>query len=305
MHDLDRALQEFESQSQMPGSYEFAQQGEAEGEYDLEGEGDYESDSEYQGEGDFEGSDEAEGDYEAEGSYEAEGDYETGQYEGEGEYAGEGQLASSGPIFDEVEEMEQAASLLEVQDEGELDQFLGVLIDKVKNKLTGFLPPDVQKALGDSLKKVAGIALPKIGAALGNIVLPGAGGALGAAAGSNAAKLFGLELEGMSYEDQEFEVARRIVSLGAEATRVATEAGAPDAGPGATDAAKGALVQAAQTHAPGLAASVAAAPAYQPMPYPPTEYPPMPSARRRYGRGPRRRTGRWYRRGHRIVLVGV
>lgn len=294
MHDLDRALQEFESQSQPPGSYEFAQQGEGEGEYDLEGEGEYEGDSEYQGEGDFEGSYEAEGEYGG-GQFEGEGDFEGAQYEGEGEYEGEGQLSSSGPVFDEVEEMEQAASLLEVQDESELDQFLGRLIDTVKKKLTGFLPPDVQNALGESLKKVAGIALPKIGAALGNIVLPGAGGALGAAAGSNAAKLFGLELEGMSYEDQEFEIARRIVSLGAEATRAASEVAAPDAGPAAADAAKSALLQAAQTHAPGLASSVAAAPPFPPMPYPGM----------RYGRGPRRRTGRWYRRGHRIVLVGV
>jgi hypothetical protein len=191
--------------------------------------------------------------------------------------------------------MEQAASLLEVQNEGELDHFLGRLIDTVKKKLTGFLPPDVQNALGESLKKVAGIALPKIGAAIGSVVLPGAGTALGATAGSNAAKLFGLELEGMSYEDQEFEVARRIVSLGAEAARVASEVAGPDAGPPAADTAKSALVQAAQTHAPGLAASVAAAPVFPPMRYPGVGY----------GRGPRRRTGRWYRRGHRIVLVGV
>ena len=64
----------------------------------------------------------------------------------------------------------------------------------------------------------------------------------------------------MSYEDQEFEVARRVVGLGAEATKAASQ------GPGRNERAGAAGGQgrggaAAQTHAPGSrrAAAIAGA----------------------------------------------
>jgi hypothetical protein len=288
MHDLDRALQEFESSS--VDSYEFGNESEGESDYERESEYDGEGEGEYQGEGETD----YENEYQSEGAYQTEGE---GEYQGESEGEGESQLEygrnESEAIFDEIEEMEQAAALLEVQDEGELDQFLGSLIRKVAKKLNSFLPPDLQTALSDTLSKVAKVALPKVGAALGNLVVPGAGGVLGAAVGSNASKLFGLELEGLSHEDQEFEVARRIVSLGAEATKAAGELGAPGEQP--ADAAKNALVQASQTHAPGLAAAASSG-----APTPPGYYSGL-----RYGRGPRPRSGRWFRRGRRIILVGV
>ena len=186
--------------------------------------------------------------------------------------------------------MEQAAALLEVQDEGELDQFLGKLIGKVAKKLQSLVPEDLRKQLSGTLGKVAKAALPKLGAAFGNLVVPGAGGAIGAAIGANASKLFGLELEGMSYEDQEFEVARRVVSLGVEATKAAAESAVAGGPP--SDRAKDAVAQAARTHAPGLAAAIGPG------------YVPGGSARRRRP-GPRRRSGRWFRRGRRIVLVGL
>ncbi|MBK6929314.1 MAG: hypothetical protein IPH12_00025 [Saprospirales bacterium] len=49
--------------------------------------------------------------------------------------------------------------------------------------------------------------------ALGTAFGGPAGGFAGNLAGSQATKLFGLELEGMSYEDQEFEVAKRFVRM--------------------------------------------------------------------------------------------
>jgi hypothetical protein len=309
MHDLDRALQEFES----AGSYEFAQQGEAESDYEsesyegegYEGEGyesegyereGYEAESDYEGqayEADYEAAGEAEYDGESQdessGVYEAEADYESEQ---EGEYGGALQREDEA-VFDEIEEMEQAAALLEVQDEGELDQFLGTLISKVRKKIGALIPPDVQQALAASLKKVARAALPKIGAAFGNFVAPGVGGAIGAGIGANAGKLFGLELEGMSHEDQEFEVARRVVNLGVEAAKNALRVPGPLGAP-PSQVAKDAVLQAAYTHAPGLA-SVAAGPSLMGL------VPPM----RRHGVAGRRRSGRWFRRGHRIILVGA
>ena len=262
MHDLDRALQEFEADSSAleMESEEFDLEADAESDYEGEDEYEYEADSEYEGE----------------------------DYESETEEMRSASHRDEEAILDELEEMEQAAALLEVQNEEELEYFLGGLVNKVKNKIRKALPPGVQKALGSALKKVAKTALPKVGAVLGNMVVPGLGGMVGAGLASNAGQMFGLELEGMSYEDQEFEIARRVVKLGAEATRTAAVSGAANGG-STTQAAKTAVLQAAQTHAPGLV-SAAGNPALN---------------RSRSGRAGSQRTGRWFRRGRRIILVGA
>jgi len=263
MHDLDRALQEFESADTelQSESYEFEEETDAESDYEGESDG------------------ETNGNGETDGSYETE--YELSQESGrQGDYEA---------VFDELEEMEQAAALLEVQDEGELEQFLGGLIGKVAKKLGAFVPADLRKALGDTLRKVARSALPKAGAILGNLVAPGVGGVIGNQVAAGASKMFGLELEGLSYEDQEFEVARRVVGLSAEATKAMSQAAPTAAGQSASQIANDAVLRAAQTHAPGLATAVlSAAPFVGPV-----------------YRGAARRTGRWYRRGHRIILVGL
>jgi hypothetical protein len=63
-----------------------------------------------------------------------------------------------------------------------------------------------------------------------------------------AAGVFGLELEGLSPEDKEFEVARHFVRLAdAAAQQALARAGQP-----AAQAAQQALLQAARHHAPGL-----------------------------------------------------
>jgi hypothetical protein len=259
MHDLDRALQELEADgNEMEAeAYEFGEEMEEESDYEGESEADYEAN--YESEYDLAQESEAAGDYEA--------------------------------VFDELEEMEQAAALLEVQDEGELDQFLGGFLDKVKKKLRAALPPQVQKALTDTLKKVAKKALPTGAAALGNLIAPGVGGAIAGRVAGGATKMFGLELEGMSYEDQQFEVARRVVGLGAEATKAASQAVQAGIGQPPAQIAKDAVLQAAQTHAPGLASGLLAGGG-------------VDSRSSSMGRG-FGRSGRWYRRGRRIVIVGV
>ena len=266
MHDLDRALQEFD-----PVASEQESQS-------------YEDNEEEAGAGyEAEESSEAEGDYAAESDYEAD-------LEGGFDLAGESGTDTE-TVFDEIEEMEQAASLLEAQDEGEVEQFLGGLVDKVRKKLGAIVPANLKQALVANLKRVAGMALPKAGALLGNLVAPGVGGAIGGTVAANAAKMFGLELEGMSYEDQQFEVARRVVGLGVEATKNASQAAQTGMSAPALQVAKDAVVAAAQTHAPGLAAAAMGA----------------SQERRPYGSGgwERRRSGRWYRRGGRIILVGL
>lgn len=151
-------------------------------------------------------------------------------------------------VFDEAREMELAAELLGVTDEAEMDQFLGDLFKKVGGVVGKFVKGPVGTTLGGILKGVAKKALPVLGGTLGSVV-PGVGTAIGTTLGTAASKLFEVELEGLSPEDQEFEVAKRFVQLAEEAAKNAALA-PPSVNPQA--AAKAALVAAAKKHAPGL-----------------------------------------------------
>jgi len=203
---------------------------------------------EYEGEGEgFEMGQEFESGFEM--GQEFESGFEMGQElfgEMSGEFEGEMPLS-------EAQEMELAAELLSVTNEAELEQFLGGLISGAK-KL--FKSP-VGRALGGVLKGVAKKALPMVGGALGSMVAPGIGTAIGSSLGSAAGNLFGLELEGLSNEDREFEVARRVVRLASSATRHA--ATAPAHVPPMT-VARRSVAMAARRHAPGLLSQPAFAP---------------------------------------------
>jgi uncharacterized protein (DUF697 family) len=207
---------------------------------------------------------------------------ETDAFETEYEYDGS-EYSDTEAVFDEAAEMELAAELLGITEETELDQFFGKLFKKVGGAVGKFVKSPVGRSLGRVLKGVAKKALPAVGGALGSIV-PGVGTAIGTKLGTAASNLFEVELEGMSPEDQEFEVARRFVRLTEEAAKNAALA-PPSDDPQA--AAKAALVAAAKKHAPGLlrgsTTSMTA-----------TAVPGVPG-----------RSRRWIRRGRKIVLLGV
>jgi uncharacterized protein (DUF697 family) len=180
--------------------------------------------------------------------------------------------------LDEVEEMELATRLLEIQDEEELEQFLGKLLSSVARRAGGFLQSKSGKALGGILKNVAKTALPVVGGALGSVVAPGVGTAVGGQLGTLATRLFEVELEGMEPEDQEFEVARRYVRLAATAGRNAALA-RRRANPRAV--ARGAALAASRRHAPGVyrrfRVFARPAPFYWPQPIPVYAPPPEPA----------------------------
>ena len=163
-----------------------------------------------------------------------------------------------GSRFDEMEEMELAAELLEVTDESELDQFLGKLLKNATRAVGGSLHSSLGSTLGSYLKGAIKKALPKVGGALGDFLVPGVGGDIGSQFASNAGRYFGLELEGLSAEDGEFEIARRLVRFGDAAARQAAETAAALTRSGANNAgqlaqtARGALLAAAREHAPGF-----------------------------------------------------
>src|SRR5690606_7356756 len=133
----------------------------------------------------------------------------------------------------------------------------------------------VGKQLGGLLKGAAKKALPMVGSAIGGYFGGTSGARVGSQMASNAGRIFGLELEGLSHEDQEYEVAKRFVQLAGAAAKNA------------------AIAAAARQLAPGLIRGT-----------PPTAVAgaagsPCPSC----GRGAM--SGRWIRRGNRIILFGA
>lgn len=130
----------------------------------------------------------------------------------------------TGSPFSEHEENELAEELLSVQNEYELDQFLGKLVSKAWGGVKKFAKSSAGRALGGVLKGIAKKALPVVGGALGSMIpIPGVGTMIGRAAGTAVSNLFELELEGMDSEEQEFEVAKRFVRLaGASAAKAAS-----------------------------------------------------------------------------------
>lgn len=254
MHDIDR--------TNLESTYgEYA--GEYAGEYVAELPGEYEE--EYPGEY-------ASGEFgnEFEGAYEFAGEAETDR-----EFNQEG-------TFSEAEEMELAAELLSVSNEADLEQFLGKLFKKAGAFVSSALGEDLMAQVKGLAKK----ALPILGSAIGNMIVPGVGGVVGGGLASSPGEVLGLELEGLSYEDQEFEVAKQIVRLGAAAARNAAQA--VEYGP--TDqVAHEAFSAAAQQYAPGLSWGGRRS---------------RHSSRlcRSCSRG---NTGRWVRRGNAILLLGV
>lgn len=177
--------------------------------------------------------------YESEYEQEADlGEVEAGEFEStDGEAEG---------AFGEAAEMDLAAELLEVASEPELDRFLGGLVKRATGALTGLARSPEGQQLVKLLRATAKKTLPGLGAALGSRVGGPAGARIGSQLAQQAGQLFGLELEGLSPEDQEFEIARRFVRCaGAAARQMARNA---------TGSPLQALRAAAQHFAPGLLA---------------------------------------------------
>lgn len=206
-------------------------------------------------------------------------------FEGDQEIFGEADMESP---FTEAEEMELAAELLAISNEAELDQFLGKLFKGAWRglKKVGSFVGKIARPLGGVLKGLAKKALPFVGGALGSFIpIPGVGTAVGTALGSAVSKALEAELEGMNEEDQEFEMARRFVRLAGTAAKQAAQA-KPGVSP--QDAVKAAVMAAARRHVPGLGQGSTAFPVAVASPI-------CQSGR----------SGRWVRRGSKIILLGV
>ncbi len=176
-------------------------------------------------------------------------------------------------VFNEYEQMELAAELLEVQSEAELEQFLGSLIKKAGGAIGKFVKSPVGKAIGGVLKSAAKVALPVAGTALGGFVGGPLGAKIGGSLASAAGNALGLELEGLSNEDREFEAAKQFVKLAGETVKQTLQQQAANP----ANAAMAGIQAAARIHAPGLLG----------------------------GRQGRAMSGTWRRSGNTIILAGV
>lgn len=209
---------------------------------------------------------------------------------GFGQEMGTFEFSSGETVFNENEQVELAAELLEVSNDAELENFIGDLISKAGSALGKFVSSLTGQALTGALKSAAKQVLPMAGKALGGYLGGSTGAQLGGQLASAASNLF--ETEG---EDQEWEAANTFVKLASEAVKNAAQA--PPGGNPRTIA-QNAVLQAAQAHAPGLLSqkssnggqhAAAGGEAHGP-------------EQQQRGHG---RSGRWIRRGNRIVLMGA
>lgn len=181
---------------------------------------------------------------------------------------------SAPAVFSEEEELQLAMELLDVASEEELEQFLGNVFKSVWKgvKKVGATIAKVAKPLGGALKAVAKTALPFVGGALGSMIpIPGVGTALGSALGRAASNALELEMESEAPADRELELARRFVRIAGQAARLAAD------GDGSARAVESALTRALHQQLP-----------YFRSPAPQQE----------------EESGRWRRRGNRIVVMG-
>ncbi|WP_409028479.1 hypothetical protein OX462_11865 [Janthinobacterium sp. SUN098] len=177
-------------------------------------------------------------------------------------------------VLSEEEELQLAMELLEVTSEEELEQFLGNVFKSVWKgvKKVGSTIAKVTKPLGGALKAVAKTALPFVGGALGSMIpIPGVGTALGSALGRAASDALELEMEAEAPADRKLQMARRFVRIAGQAARLAAD------GDGSARAIESALTRALHQQLPHFRS-------------------PAPQQEEE--------SGRWRRRGNRIVVMG-
>jgi len=231
-------------------------------------------------------------------------------HEFSGEYSGEISGETQGEVFHETQEMELASELLNVSNEQELEQFLGKLIKRAAGAVGRFAKSSAGRAIGGVLKSVAKKALPFAGRALGTFVGGPLGGMIGGKLGSMASNLFELELEGLSNEDREFEMARAYVRFAGDAVRRAARNPAYRYNP--RQAVRGALTNASRRYAPGLLRRRRRSSGSRPQPQPQLQAQQMQQQQSQGGGGDAwgqssgydgdQSSGTWYKEGNQIII---
>ncbi len=227
-------------------------------EFEMEFEGEYEYDDDMEFEGEFEYDD----DMEFEGEFEYDDDME---FEGE--------------VFGSDDELELAEQLLSTATDEELDFFFRKLVRRVLPKAKRFIRKRGGGIVRRLSKKARGMArrfLPKVGRQVMGAI-GGKGGDFGQIA-NVARQFFGFELESLPPEEQELEVARKVVRITKAAARNLAKVAAKGVAP-SDNVVKAAMKAAIKKHMnPGN------------------------TGKKSHGG---RRSGRWVRKGRKIVILGA
>jgi len=147
-------------------------------------------------------------------------------------------------------DIDLAAGLLDVVNQSELERFLQELVAETTRRSGGAVPSRMVRGLVEVLRTTAERTLPTLTSGAG--VSTASGNSHERSTAETAARVFGLELEGMSAEDRDFEIARQLIRFAQAATARATSTqvtGSPAAGVAAVVAGAG------HEFAPGLLAS--------------------------------------------------
>jgi hypothetical protein len=152
-------------------------------------------------------------------------------------------------VFDEHQEMELAIALLEVANEEQLGNLFLDLIQKASSAIGDPVRSAIGRAICGVLKRAVRQALPLTGRAVEEAKGSPLGARLGRGLASVAGPAMGLELEGLSGEDREFEAIRQFVRFAGETAKIAEDIGPAD---DPADGAHRAAVKAASVYAPGL-----------------------------------------------------
>lgn len=237
----------------------------------------------YNNEFEFEYDDELEMEYDDEMEMEYDDEFEM-EYDDEFEFEYDDEME-----YDD-EDAEMAYELLAVQSDEELDQFLGGLFRKAVSGAGRFIRSRAGQALKRKfVSKAKGFGrrmLPKIGRHVGGYLGNRFGGSrgrhYGGRAGHNIGRFFvdkwGWELEGLAPEQQEMEVAKKLIKIVKSAAKTAAKTAQSRRAP-ADVVVKAAIKSAAKKHLKkGLGVKKS---------------------------GGSRFSGRWYKKGNKIIVQGV
>jgi hypothetical protein len=210
---------------------------------------------------------------------------ETYEFQPEFEYEGEGEFNQ------EAYENELAHELMGIQNEQELEYFLGGLLKKAWGGAKAlYNSPMGQQIKGQAiagLKSLGRQALPGLGSALGGRFLGAQGAQLGGRLGGLAARGLGLEFEGAAPQDRRFEGSKRLVRVARAAAR-RIMAHHRSGKPLSARFIRGVIVAEGRRHFSGLPAASGSGPAFT-------------TTAVSGGQS----SGTWIRQGNRIIVQGV
>jgi hypothetical protein len=205
-----------------------------------------------------------------------------------------GEITNSESSFSEETEMELASELLSIRNDAELDHFLGDLFKKAVGAVGGLLGGGQGNILKGIIGTVAKKVLPLAGTAAGTFFGGPVGAAIGGQLGQAASGLFEMELEGLSNEDREFEVARAVVRFGGNAARQVADNLTDDP----QDDVRRGVIEAATRYAPGLLVEKAHRHHHHHGDHHHGDH-------HHHHGGHHHHSGTWYRRGDKIIIENI